>query len=326
MSVDTLTISRRRLKQIISEVVTKQNFEQLIKSLDAEVGLRISDVTHDVATDEQLVNFEIGPFADEDEAATMLAKLSHGSEFLGKSGQPNIGSLELKASTRVVEIDGEWKITGGALDFMPSGDPTLPGVTLVNRDSTHAIDKSGWNTNRPDAANAARQQQSQAARARSKGDVKKLTATVFMTPEVTAMHRHLQQHPERPRSDAEQRAEAQKWWDDVSAEVIEKQRDKMRAEGWRFTDELKKNANDAVKAEIGKLVNKVEDSGIETNAIDMEKFNDMLNAVWTEDPQDDSGIFGETPTQVSAPVSESREYVRQLINQIIIEECLSKVD
>jgi len=309
MSVDTLTISRRRLKQIISEVVTKQNFEQLIKSLDAEVGLRISDATHDDDTGEQLVNFEIGPFAGDDpehEASKMLAKLSHANEFRGRSGQPNIGALELKDSTQVVEVDGEWKIAGAALDFMPSGDPTLPGVTLINRDSAGAIDKRGWNRDAATAAHAASQQQSQAAQARSKGDVKKLTATVFMTPEITAMT-------------SNQDASDQDWWDAVSAEVVEKQRAKMRDDGWRFTDELKKDTAEAVKS-VAK------DRGIKTDVVDMKKFNDMLDDVWAEEARDDSGIFGETPTQVSAPMSESREYVRRLINQIIIEECLSKVD
>jgi len=312
MSVDTLTISRRRLKQIISEVVTKQNLEHVIlQLLGPEYKSRLEITGGETADDiDQVVQFKIQA-RDRAEANAISEKLApiEGAQ-VNMSGMDKLGYMELADPTGPIEIDGKWFFAGGAVDFGTDAEEASQakkgGPTLVNRDSTDAIDKRGWNRDAATAAHAASQQQSQAAQARSKGEVKNITATVFMTPEITAMT-------------SNQNASDQDWWDAVSAEVVEKQRAKMRHEGWHFTDELKKDTAEAVKS-VAK------DRGIKTDVVDMKKFNAMLDDVWAEEARDDSGIFGETPTQVSAPVSESREYVRRLINQIIIEECLSKVD
>ena len=214
MPADMLTISRRRLKQIISEVVTKQNLEHVIlQLLGPEYKSRLEITGGETADDiDQVVQFKIQA-RDRAEANAISEKLApiEGAQ-VNMSGMDKLGYMELADPTGPIEIDGKWFFAGGAVDFGTDAEEASQakkgGPTLVNRDSAGAIDKMGWNRDAATAAHAASQQRSQAAQARSKGDVKKLTATVFMTPEITAMHRHLQQHPERPRSEAEQRAEA----------------------------------------------------------------------------------------------------------------------
>ena len=314
MSASLLTISKRRIREIVSEVVTAKNLEHaILQLLGQEYKSKLKIIGGETAADlEQVVKFEIqaSDRAELDDISSKLAPLS-GDEVRTPVGMEDIGMVELTDDTGP-DPEGALLYVGGATDFMPQGAPKPAGPTI----DTALHDKNWGAPGQEQAATLQRHQRGQhvvdptAQRSRQPRHVedkavKALTATVLLMPVKTAMTVH-----------AGEDVDPRVWWEEVKKELVAQSKAQLpqptaiRVGPW-IRGAAKKIVQDVMASAPDSI----------TQVLDAAELEDDLVDAY-EDP--DSGIFGETPTAISPPVSESLDPLRRLVRQIINESRLSK--
>jgi len=333
MSVDTLTISRRRLKQILKEEVTLHNLpialQRMISVMDPPP--RYGKIKTSQGDNAGSIKFEIpidvprysdGTF-DRRSADALAAHLLNQSGWMTDKERrtlfnlsPGIGDLaQLEGSegVEVKETSTGFVVTGEFYDDAPDkiGKPIeIPDrPTLVDPDPT----------NTPGQAAARAQEDEQMRRhtvAQRTG--KKIADTVFMTSY-------------KPISDALEKLQDEDdevWWAGMMDALVDSVEDVIAKPGpWRdvHVKDGKLIIKKAAKEIVQKLV--IDDTDpLKTRKISMKDLDDRLEDKLGKSEPISSTLFGfkVDDTAVSPPVSESLDPLRRLVRQIINESNLSK--
>ncbi len=325
MSASLLTISKRRIREILKEEVTLHNLPIALKRIISKMPrpTKHGEIKTSQGSADGSIKFEIPGIPNGDAADNLVSFLSKRAGLMVDKERQDLFSLgigflaQLEGSEgiEVKETSSGFVVTGEFYDDAP--DKINKPIEYQDRPT---LDDPGP-TNTPDQAAARALEDEQMRRhtvAQRTG--KKIADTVFMTSY-------------DPISDAleelQDETDDNKWWDGMMDALVDSVEDVIAKPGPWHDVHVNKDGRLIIKKAAEQIVQKlvVDDTDpLKTRKISMKDLDDRLEDKLGKSEPISSTLFGfkVDDTVTSPPVSESLDPLRRLIRQIINESRLSK--
>ncbi len=324
MSASLLTISKRRIREILKEEVTLHNLPIALKRIISKMPrpTKHGEIKTSQGSADGSIKFEIPGIPNGDAADNLVSFLSKRAGLMVDKERQDLFSLgigllaQLEGSEgiEVKETPSGFVVTGEFYDDAP--DKINKPIEYQDRPTLDDPDP----TNTPDQAAARALEDEQMRRQRdARKTGKKIADTVFMTSY-------------DPISDAleelQDETDDNKWWDGMMDALVDSVEDVIAKPGpWHdvHVEDGRLIIKKAAEQIVQKLV--VDDTDpLKTRKISMKDLDDRLEDKLGKSEPISSTLFGfkVDDTVVSPPVSESLDPIRRIVRQIINESRLSK--